>query len=169
MPNDLEYLHGRDLHYHCRRLQYGALPAIDGDMFEFNQYDQPVLFTELKHCKIGEICLSSLTKHTNIAKGLHIPLILTIYYFLHRKTSGLLVGINADQDLSVDHIQYYCYPVYVPPNHIVREILPKGKMLSEREYVVMMHRIKGSQEPNLDSFFSHIESGSADCFEPSIF
>jgi hypothetical protein len=169
MPNDWEYLHGKDLHYNNHRKKYGALPAIDCDMIEFDQYDKPVLFQELKHCKIGEIRLADLNKHINIAKGLHIPLILTTYYFLHRKENGNLVGINADQDLIPDHIQYHCYPVWSPSGSMVPHLLPpKGKMLSEREYIILLHRIKGTTEPCLDSFFSHIESDCVDCFEPEI-
>ena len=154
----------RDLHYHIQRRTYGALPATDSDMIDCDFNDNPCIYQELKHCQQSVIYLSDMAKHINIAKKLEVPLIITVYYFLTRKRSILQTIQAGDYDTPVDHIQYFCYPV----NDFARKWLKSnGQMLTEWEYVCLLHKIKKTNPPQ-NIFFNHIEDSNCSTFEPEI-
>lgn len=153
-----ERLHKRDLHYSERHRTYGKLPATDIDMIEYDDFDNAAILIEEKHGQISSVYLHESRKQQNVANKLEVPFFIVVYYFLHLKPTKrpLFVLIDADQELSIDHVQYFV----IPANKLAAHFLPQAKQLTEKEYIRFLHHIKQSTPPDLtsDQFFDHLLS-----------
>lgn len=169
-----ESLGYRNLHYSLRHRKYGEqLYNWDVDHMEFDKFMEPVLLIEEKLGLIKEIDLNDnqFTAHCKVARKLNIPSLLLIT-FPSKDNGDLLDGKENHEELF--HMQFILAGINVKGRKFVYEIAKElgprdcslyGEVkLTEREWVRILHEVRGLAEPNLKSFFGHL----MDCRVPKI-